>query len=390
MPPKKITKSKDESEIKNQIIQIIVLSSKGDIKKGKLNTENGNLNIEIIKTYLRKKSTPEVIGSYVYEKYILTLIGYKEGKPGTENKHELPEPYNENVLYGDVIIIASDGGDWLNNSCSFTPEQFDKFIISINEDNDDSDDNISDDNEEEAEDEEDINIDEVDDDIVEDEIEEEVVEDEIIPKKKEVKKKKATQANSGYEKQQKLLHQQNFKELLIDSPKNTIRDKCVERFMFLTDSGYSKADIIDLEYNIYKAAHNDADKKRVIKHWDNTMFKDIYNMIQLLIVHNIHPKSPVNNPRLLNRIKEGELKLGEIPYLSPQEMYPENWQELSDRQLIREQKLLEGDKGSATDKFKCHRCGKRECTYYEMQTRSADEPMTIFISCLNCGKRWRQ
>jgi transcription elongation factor S-II len=58
--------------------------------------------------------------------------------------------------------------------------------------------------------------------------------------------------------------------------------------------------------------------------------------------------------------------------------------------MLMEQKLLEGNKGSATDRFKCNRCGKRECTYYEMQTRSADEPMTIFVNCLNCGKRWRQ
>ena len=120
------------------------------------------------------------------------------------------------------------------------------------------------------------------------------------------------------------------------------------------------------------------------------MFVDIYNMIELSIASNIHPLSPVKNPRLLNRIKEGELKIWDIANMTHQEMYPENWEELADRQLIREQKLLEGDKGSATDKFKCHRCGKRECTYYEMQTRSADEPMTIFISCLNCGKRWRQ
>ena len=43
-----------------------------------------------------------------------------------------------------------------------------------------------------------------------------------------------------------------------------------------------------------------------------------------------------------------------------------------------------------TDQFKCGRCKSRKCIYYELQTRSADEGMTIFITCLNCGNRWRQ
>lgn len=30
-----------------------------------------------------------------------------------------------------------------------------------------------------------------------------------------------------------------------------------------------------------------------------------------------------------------------------------------------------------TDAFKCGRCHQRKCTYYQMQTRSADEPMTV-------------
>jgi transcription elongation factor S-II len=72
------------------------------------------------------------------------------------------------------------------------------------------------------------------------------------------------------------------------------------------------------------------------------------------------------------------------------ELYPENWQHLMEQQMKRETKLLEGNKDMATDQFKCGRCYKRQCTYYEMQTRSADEPMTIFIRCLNCGKQWRQ
>tara|TARA_Y100000816_G_C26103998_1_gene585992 strand:- start:2341 stop:2793 length:453 start_codon:yes stop_codon:yes gene_type:complete len=39
--------------------------------------------------------------------------------------------------------------------------------------------------------------------------------------------------------------------------------------------------------------------------------------------------------------------------------------------------------------FKCPKCKHRKTTYYSMQTRSADEPMTNFITCLNCGNRWK-
>ena len=42
-----------------------------------------------------------------------------------------------------------------------------------------------------------------------------------------------------------------------------------------------------------------------------------------------------------------------------------------------------------TSFHKCGKCKKRETSFYELQTRSADEPMTTFITCLNCGHRWR-
>lgn len=34
---------------------------------------------------------------------------------------------------------------------------------------------------------------------------------------------------------------------------------------------------------------------------------------------------------------------------------------------------------ASTDMFRCSKCGKNETTYYQMQTRSADEPMTTFV-----------
>lgn len=42
-----------------------------------------------------------------------------------------------------------------------------------------------------------------------------------------------------------------------------------------------------------------------------------------------------------------------------------------------------------TEIFQCSRCKERKCTYYQLQTRSCDEPMTTFVACVACGHKWR-
>eukprot|EP01059_Diplonema_ambulator_P006803 TRINITY_DN163_c0_g1_i5.p1 TRINITY_DN163_c0_g1~~TRINITY_DN163_c0_g1_i5.p1 ORF type:complete len:592 (+),score=156.15 TRINITY_DN163_c0_g1_i5:671-2446(+) len=44
---------------------------------------------------------------------------------------------------------------------------------------------------------------------------------------------------------------------------------------------------------------------------------------------------------------------------------------------------------AVTDQFQCGRCKARKTTYFQMQTRSADEPMTTFVTCVNCGNAWK-
>ena len=39
--------------------------------------------------------------------------------------------------------------------------------------------------------------------------------------------------------------------------------------------------------------------------------------------------------------------------------------------------------------YKCSKCGGKKTRQHEMQTRSADEPMTLFIHCVNCGNSWK-
>jgi transcription elongation factor S-II len=105
---------------------------------------------------------------------------------------------------------------------------------------------------------------------------------------------------------------------------------------------------------------------------------------------NFHPDSYVKNTELYQRYKDGQVGFAEMISMNSYQLFEGRWRDSFVAQQAREKRQLEGNKAMATDRFYCTRCHKRECTYYEMQTRSADEPMTIFITCINCGKHWRQ
>jgi len=146
----------------------------------------------------------------------------------------------------------------------------------------------------------------------------------------------------------------------------------------------------DLEIGIFNAALADAEHKKIRKNWENPIFVNVYNIISRRTITNLKPSSYIKNARLLERLRDGEFKPHDIAFMNYGELFPENWQVLMEARMKRETKLLEGNTEGATDQFRCNRCNKRKCTYYEMQTRSADEPMTIFVRCVNCGKQWRQ
>lgn len=44
---------------------------------------------------------------------------------------------------------------------------------------------------------------------------------------------------------------------------------------------------------------------------------------------------------------------------------------------------------SISDSLECGKCKVKKVSYTQAQTRSADEPMTTFCECLNCGNRWK-
>ncbi|XP_052337225.1 transcription elongation factor A protein 2-like isoform X1 [Oncorhynchus keta] len=58
------------------------------------------------------------------------------------------------------------------------------------------------------------------------------------------------------------------------------------------------------------------------------------------------------------------------------------------KDAIREHQLSKVG-GTETDMFQCGKCRGKNCTYTQVQTRSADEPMTTFVLCNGCGNRWK-
>ena len=96
----------------------------------------------------------------------------------------------------------------------------------------------------------------------------------------------------------------------------------------------------------------------------------------------------IQNNYLINKIKEDEFDINILPKLNPYELFPEHWKQLKDKQKVTDDFLYTKKPEVFTDEYKCHKCKTRKCTYYELQTRSADEPMTIFVNCLNCKYKW--
>ncbi len=392
-------------------LSTVVLALKGEARRAQVKLDDSNkATIEVAQAYFRKKATPMEVGYLDYGDITVHLIGYKDGKSGTENKCVLPAPYDKTVFYGDILLFASKGKSW-ETSLPFTVGDWEKLCetaaglrrpgtttAATNKQKQEEPDSDA-----EADEDEELVQSDNEEEEIEDELNEEDEEEEVEPileeeeeEEKPVQRRKKKVANSqvltGYQRQSTLLVTEADNELSVDSPPHPVHTtKCRARLQFLVDShGLSNAHVDTLVSEIFKASIEEANIKHIFPHWDNQLFQEIYTHRQYKLFSNLHHSSPVGNPRLLKRVIEGELTMSDLARLNDMELYPENWKRLQDLQLIKEQRWLEGNKSIATNQFKCNRCHKSECTYYEMQIRSADEPMTKFINCLNCGKRWRQ
>lgn len=421
----------------------LILTNNGGVKQIKITPQvpSDGVTLQDLQKQLKKKDLPEQFGTYNYKSKRIYMFGYQQGKAGQENKHDLPPPHDSLLLFGDIIVLLCEKGSSFVSPLPFKPEEYEVFyneayggFESLDEEEEEEE------QEEEEEEEEVVEADDIEEaaadtvkekptDVVEDEEEEEEeeeddadideeadVEDAEVdvdlpveegeaedpnPAKTRSKKKKAAEAqNTMLFGQQKGMSSQHYFDGLRKieahlkktetAAEVSIRKKMLEKLVIYFKKRLTKDTVTKLEQLLYISLIDEVKKLNIVPDWKNPQFRNQYSRKIRHICLNLHPDTYILNKGLYDRLQKKEFTLEEVTNFTETELFPERNKELAEKMFQREQRLMEGNKSAATDQFHCPRCHKRQCTYYELQTRSADEPMTVFIQCVNCRKRWTQ
>jgi len=98
------------------------------------------------------------------------------------------------------------------------------------------------------------------------------------------------------------------------------------------------------------------------------------------------------NPGLNEALLSGEILPQRFIHMSSDELASDKVkvEREASREWMKQANRSDHNTGaSMTDEFKCGKCKTRNCSYYQQQTRGADEPMTTFVTCMTCGNRWK-
>jgi len=173
---------------------------------------------------------------------------------------------------------------------------------------------------------------------------------------------------------------ENNKNELRTNFKNLLKNK----FKDITD-----IQIDDLEIGIFNASLDYAISQNIHLSWNSNAFINIYINISRAIYSNLLETSYLQNKNLIIRLKNKDFLPHQLAYMSKEELFPEKWTTIIEKHNRKLKEAYENKQVSMTDSIKCGKCKKNKISYQELQTRSGDESMTIFFTCITCGNKWR-
>lgn len=274
------------------------------------------------------------------------------------NQHLLPTPFDEESYTGNIIILMSEDDEekYKATASDYTNLRSDDYALLYEEWNFGN----------EEEDDEEIERDEED----EEEIEEAPVVDEDIVAKQVYPIR---------------LIQTKSKNVFIEC---AIRDVVIRNFQELVgDDNIVK----ELEHSILHTVSDESIKEGIEVDWGNRIFWNMYRNHAMSLYENLRGSdSYVNNTEnWLEKLKNNEITPRNLVQMNAVELCPSRWKNVVDK-VIESEKKLYSKSECASIMMWCSGCKKKtKCDYYQMQTRSADEPMTTFVTCLECDRQWK-
>ena len=143
----------------------------------------------------------------------------------------------------------------------------------------------------------------------------------------------------------------------------------------------SEIEIKDLEIGIYNFTIDYAGENKIPLSWSCELFQECYmNKVRSMFI---------NKNSIIELVRTKKKLPHEIPYMKPYDLDTNAWADIIQSEIDRNKAAYHINQVAMTDQITCGKCKKKNISYYELQTRSADESLTIFFDCLDCGNKWK-
>ena len=281
----------------------------------------------------------------------LSIFAGANGSEENINQHILPSPFDEESYTGQIVILATEKEE---------QDEYDANISAyVNLKSDHYESVYQEWTLEESESEAEVVDNEEDEDaeVELDEEEEEEVVKEVIHVARPI--------------------QTHSKNVFVEC---AIRDKVSENFREFIDSSS------DLEEAILHVVCEQAIKENIEIDWNNRVFWNMYRSRAISFYEYMRRGADID---WLTKLKSGEITHRQFAEMNAVDLCPSMWKSSIEKIIESEKKLYAKNENAAIFMW-CSACKKKtKCDYYQMQTRSADEPMTTFVTCLECSRRWK-
>jgi DNA-directed RNA polymerase subunit M/transcription elongation factor TFIIS len=168
---------------------------------------------------------------------------------------------------------------------------------------------------------------------------------------------------------------------------NIIRDNYKK--LITEKTKLTKLEVDDLEIGVFNASLDYAIENKIQLSWLCSQFVEIYGNIARSVYSNLVSSSYINNKDLIKRLKKKEFCPHDLAKMPREKLYPEKWFSIIEKQKLQLKEAYEFKQVSMSDLIKCGKCKNNKVSYQELQTRSGDESMTIFFTCIVCGHKWK-